>query len=678
MDKKKFSIVLKSFLLISVLVFTSCFATAQAAPKPDPKVQDAASLIIGPPPGKSSSEMYEEAKAKDPHIIEKIARQYPALYEKMIAQDIKILNENPLAFRQYAAASPRMVDFTLGGNIASYDPKTGIFTTAGAGSTKFSLNELPAMTSESFIVLGDGSLKVIFPGPKPTVPGTQMIISNADIAGSALSSIGNKPAKIQFSGETLSFSGNNAASFSSAGLTFVTGTTVNVITGNNVKPDLSFTVTSPQWATYTSAPCANPAENCLSVNPSEPDSDEKTLSASGSGIDITRQVDAKGNPTGDIRSMDIHPKSELFDPTKVSADKYPHEIIVSDKIGDKTQTVLYFNGLGMNFDMDNSKTPPKGWESINVFARKDIFVPRENAFVPTELKKTYEEKKSYFIAPADFEYTYGFSGSSVSASICQDPISRTATTAGYVSHYCTDVGRSIASATDFQKYMVLTGVVRDWTQTVNYAINNADATSSTGKKYAFITPELLLAQIAHESEGDPYAVGGKGVGLFQFDSSSATPFAYGLCGDRNCQTSDYRTDPAKEATAAVRYLSDLYEHYKKVPSIADEQSRIYFTVAAYNTGQSNVDALIAAAPHTRGKVSWTDVWSSGNDYAVIRAHGYKPNNEKVVIRYAPNIIFNEGIINKKTTGALGPMSPEDCQLLAPDLRDICLKYSEIA
>ena len=116
-------------------------------------------------------------------------------------------------------------------------------------------------------------------------------------------------------------------------------------------------------------------------------------------------------------------------------------------------------------------------------------------------------------------------------------------------------------------------------------------------EHEYELPKGLLSAVMHqESAGDPKAVSHRGAqGLFQFMHGTAKEV--GL---------DDRTDPSNSATAAAKYLNQLYLRYDK---------NLELTLAAYNWGLGNVDQYIKPSD-TKKKANTND--NNDSKYAQFR------------------------------------------------------------
>lgn len=103
-----------------------------------------------------------------------------------------------------------------------------------------------------------------------------------------------------------------------------------------------------------------------------------------------------------------------------------------------------------------------------------------------------------------------------------------------------------------------------------------------------IKEKLILGIIKNESSFNPLAKSHvPAFGLMQIVPQSAGIDAYNhLYGEKKLLDSEYLFDPNNNIMIGSTYLSILY--YKHLKDIKDQQSRVYCTIASYNTGSSNV------------------------------------------------------------------------------------------
>jgi soluble lytic murein transglycosylase-like protein len=112
-----------------------------------------------------------------------------------------------------------------------------------------------------------------------------------------------------------------------------------------------------------------------------------------------------------------------------------------------------------------------------------------------------------------------------------------------------------------------------------------DLLVGTAARAHAVSPQLISAVIAAESQGDPSAVSRAGAqGIMQL--MPATSLQYGVVNP---------FDPAQSIDGGTRYLHDLLRRYR---------GNLRFAVAAYNAGPGAVDAAhgIPAFAETRAYV----------------------------------------------------------------------------
>ena len=129
-----------------------------------------------------------------------------------------------------------------------------------------------------------------------------------------------------------------------------------------------------------------------------------------------------------------------------------------------------------------------------------------------------------------------------------------------------------------------------------------------------IKEELILGIIKNESSFNPLAKSHvPAFGLMQIVPQSAGIDAYNhLYGEKKLLDSEYLFDPNNNIMIGSTYLSILY--YKHLKDIKDPQSRVYCTVASYNTGSSNVARAFGSSTKISQAINEINSMSSEDVY----------------------------------------------------------------
>jgi len=125
----------------------------------------------------------------------------------------------------------------------------------------------------------------------------------------------------------------------------------------------------------------------------------------------------------------------------------------------------------------------------------------------------------------------------------------------------------------------------------NFEVKGADRYRATVDKYAtayHVSPSLVLAIMRTESNFNPFAVSSApAYGLMQLVPTSGGRAAYKRAqGIDQAPTTEYLYDPDHNIELGAAYLSVLSN--AEFHGIANQQSRDYCVIAAYNTGAGNV------------------------------------------------------------------------------------------
>jgi soluble lytic murein transglycosylase-like protein len=130
--------------------------------------------------------------------------------------------------------------------------------------------------------------------------------------------------------------------------------------------------------------------------------------------------------------------------------------------------------------------------------------------------------------------------------------------------------------------------------------------------YPNIKHSLIAGVIAQESKGDPFAVGGCGVGLTQFELDTAKAYSKifqklpqsckDSCNPKCDISTDDRLNPDKSIAASVLYYNDLIGIFGKYTD------KVKFAIAAYNGGPTVIRKAIDATK--KSNPSWEEVSSS--------------------------------------------------------------------
>ncbi len=109
---------------------------------------------------------------------------------------------------------------------------------------------------------------------------------------------------------------------------------------------------------------------------------------------------------------------------------------------------------------------------------------------------------------------------------------------------------------------------------------------------------LLWAQIKAESEFDEYAISPAGAkGLAQFTDSTWSQFGQGS-----------PFDPEEAIKAQIGYMKYLYARFPEIPHHLE---RWQFALAAYNTGVTNINSMLAYAREACGVPRLHEDWKAG-------------------------------------------------------------------
>jgi membrane-bound lytic murein transglycosylase C len=121
-----------------------------------------------------------------------------------------------------------------------------------------------------------------------------------------------------------------------------------------------------------------------------------------------------------------------------------------------------------------------------------------------------------------------------------------------------------------------------------------DAVKEQAKKLN-LDEELIYAIIQHESSFNPLAKSYvPAFGLMQIVPQTAgVDSYYALYGQKRLLDSEYLFEPNNNILIGSSYLNILY--YKHLKDIKDSKSKLYCTIASYNTGSSNVSRAFSGA-----------------------------------------------------------------------------------
>lgn len=121
-----------------------------------------------------------------------------------------------------------------------------------------------------------------------------------------------------------------------------------------------------------------------------------------------------------------------------------------------------------------------------------------------------------------------------------------------------------------------------------------DAVKEQAKKLN-LDEELIYAIIEHESSFNPLAKSYvPAFGLMQIVPQTAgVDSYYALYGQKRLLDSEYLFEPNNNILIGSSYLNILY--YKHLKDIKDSKSKLYCTIASYNTGSSNVSRAFSGA-----------------------------------------------------------------------------------
>jgi membrane-bound lytic murein transglycosylase C len=135
------------------------------------------------------------------------------------------------------------------------------------------------------------------------------------------------------------------------------------------------------------------------------------------------------------------------------------------------------------------------------------------------------------------------------------------------------------------------------TMVKNYEARGAEHYRAAVDKYAaqyHVSPSLVLAIMRTESNFNPFAVSGApAYGLMQLVPTSGGRAAMKrVSGSPDVPTTDYLLDPDHNIELGAAYLSVLSTD--EFSTIANQNSRDYCVIAAYNTGPHNVTRVFAS------------------------------------------------------------------------------------